>query len=75
MLNARYFDMEKFAKQIGVSHHTYSDIDSLYKFTQFVKPDILIAAGWHHYLNQAFPVNYFPVEYHPDSHQTPRIKI
>ena len=54
MLNARYVEMEKFAKQIGVSHHNYSDIDSLYKFTELVNPDILIAAGWHHYLNQAF---------------------
>lgn len=54
MLNARYVEMEKFAKQIGVSHHTYSDTDSLYEFTQLVNPDILIAAGWYHYLNQRF---------------------
>ena len=54
MLNARYFDMEQFAKQISVSHLTYSDLDSLYKFIQLVKPDILIAAGWHHYLNKRF---------------------
>ena len=54
MLNARYVEMEKLAKQIGISHHTYSDIDSLYKFVKLVNPDILIAAGWHHYLNQDF---------------------
>ena len=54
MLNARYVEIEKFAKEIGVFHHTYSDIDSLYKFTQLIKPDILIAAGWHHYLNKSF---------------------
>lgn len=54
MLNSRYVEMEKFAKQIGVSHHNYSDMDSLYKFTQLVNPDILIAAGWYHYLNQRF---------------------
>jgi|MDTC01.1.fsa_nt_gb methionyl-tRNA formyltransferase len=54
MLNARHIDMEKFAKEIGIFHHTYSDIDSLYKFTQLIKPDILIAAGWHHYLNKEF---------------------
>lgn len=54
MLNARYVEMVKFAKQICFSHHTYSDIDSLYKFTQLVKPDILIAAGWHQYINLGF---------------------
>lgn len=54
MVNARYVEMEKIAKQIGVLHHTYSDIDSLYKFIQLVNPEILVAAGWHHYLSQNF---------------------
>ena len=40
MLNARYVEIEKIAKQIGTLHHYYKDIDSLYKFIKIVKPEI-----------------------------------